>query len=47
MVNTVPQQTTAAPDSWNPPLPPIDLIFDDGESLEINQHRVLKIISSQ
>jgi Uma2 family endonuclease len=40
MVNTVPQQTTAQPDSWNPPLPPTDLIFDDGESLETNQHRV-------
>ncbi len=40
MVNTVPQQTTAKPDSWNPPLPPTDLIFDDGESLETNQHRV-------
>ncbi len=38
MINTVPQQ--AKPDSWNPPLPPTDLIFDDGESLETNQHRV-------
>jgi Uma2 family endonuclease len=40
MVNTVTEQTTAASDSWNPPLPPTDLIFDDGESLETNQHRV-------
>jgi Uma2 family endonuclease len=40
MVNTVPQQTTTEPDSWQPPSPPADLIFDDGESLETNQHRV-------
>jgi Uma2 family endonuclease len=40
MVNTVPQQTTAEADFWQPPLPPTDLIFDDGESLETNQHRV-------
>jgi Uma2 family endonuclease len=39
MANTVPQQA-AKTDSWNPPLPPTDLIFDDGESLETNQHRV-------
>jgi Uma2 family endonuclease len=40
MVNTFTEQTTATPDSWNPPVPPTDLIFDDGESLETNQHRV-------
>jgi Uma2 family endonuclease len=40
MVDFAPQQTIATPDSWNPPLPPTDLIFDDGESLETNQHRV-------
>jgi Uma2 family endonuclease len=40
MVNTVPQQTTAEADLWQPPLPPTDLIFDDGESLETNRHRV-------
>jgi len=40
MVNTLPQQTATQPDDWNPPLPPTDLIFDDGESLETNQHRV-------
>jgi Uma2 family endonuclease len=39
MVNTVPQQTTAE-DDWIPPLPPTDLIFDDGIPLETNQHRV-------
>jgi Uma2 family endonuclease len=40
MVNTIPQQTTPDPDGWNPPMPPTDLIFDDGEPLETNQHRV-------
>jgi Uma2 family endonuclease len=40
MANTVTEQTTTTADSWNPPLPPTDLIFDDGESLETNQHRV-------
>jgi Uma2 family endonuclease len=40
MVNTLPLQTNADPDGWNPPTPPTDLIFDDGESLETNQHRV-------
>lgn len=25
---------------WEPPMPPTDLIFDDGEPLETNQHRV-------
>lgn len=25
---------------WEPPLPPTDLIFDDGEPLESNRHRI-------
>jgi hypothetical protein len=25
---------------WQPPMPPTDLIFDDGEPLESNRHRV-------
>ncbi|MBW4573861.1 MAG: hypothetical protein KME08_01100 [Aphanothece sp. CMT-3BRIN-NPC111] len=25
---------------WEPPMPPTDLIFDDGEPLESNRHRV-------
>lgn len=25
---------------WEPPTPPTDLIFDDGESLETNRHRI-------
>lgn len=25
---------------WEPPMPPTDLIFDDGEPLETNRHRV-------
>jgi Uma2 family endonuclease len=29
----------AIPD-WEPPLPPTDLIFDDGEPLETNRHRI-------
>jgi Uma2 family endonuclease len=32
-------QTTAVVD-WNPPMPPTDLIFDDGEPLESNRHRL-------
>ncbi|MFN9858757.1 MAG: hypothetical protein ACK556_11775, partial [Pseudanabaena sp.] len=45
MVNTLPQQTTSEiveieSDAWIPPMPPTDLIFDDGEPLETNQHRV-------
>jgi Uma2 family endonuclease len=28
------------PVDWEPPLPPTDLIFDDGEPLESNRHRV-------
>lgn len=42
MVNTLPQQTAndIETDDWTPPMPPTDLIFDDGEPLETNQHRV-------
>jgi Uma2 family endonuclease len=32
-------QTVVEPD-WEPPMPPTDLIFDDGESLETNRHRI-------
>ena len=27
-------------DAWEPPMPPTDLIFDDGEPLESNRHRI-------
>ncbi|ACK72686.1 protein of unknown function DUF820 [Gloeothece citriformis PCC 7424] len=27
-------------DWWDPPMPPTDLIFDDGEPLESNRHRI-------
>jgi len=40
MVNTLPSQIATDVDEWIPPLPPTDLIFDDGEPLETNQHRV-------
>lgn len=41
MVNTLPQQTAndIETNDWTPPMPPTDLIFDDGEPLT-NQHRV-------
>ncbi len=32
-------ETAVAPE-WEPPLPPTDLIFDDGEPLESNRHRI-------
>ncbi|MBW4644631.1 MAG: Uma2 family endonuclease [Goleter apudmare HA4340-LM2] len=32
-------QPTAVVD-WEPPMPPTDLIFDDGEPLESNRHRI-------
>ncbi len=32
-------ETTMEPE-WNPPSPPTDLIFDDGEPLESNRHRI-------
>ena len=31
---------TAAVVDWEPPMPPTDLIFDDGEPLETNRHRI-------
>lgn len=34
------QQTTQTPEEYIPPLPPTDLIFDDGEPLESNRHRI-------
>ncbi len=34
-----PSQTTVALD-WEPPMPPTDLIFDDGKPLETNRHRI-------
>ena len=30
---------TTARAGWEPPMPPTDLIFDDGEPLETNRHR--------
>ncbi len=30
----------AGPAEWEPPMPPTDLIFDDGEPLESNRHRI-------
>ncbi|HIK10753.1 MAG TPA: Uma2 family endonuclease [Oscillatoriaceae cyanobacterium M33_DOE_052] len=37
-VETSPE-TAVAPE-WEPPMPPTDLIFDDGEPLESNRHRI-------
>ena len=34
------QIPTASVPEWEPPLPPEDLIFDDGEPLESNRHRI-------
>ncbi len=37
------QETSLPPtveDVWEPPMPPTDLIFDDGEPLESNRHRI-------
>jgi len=31
---------TSEVDPWEPPIPPTDLIFDDGEPLESNRHRI-------
>ncbi|MCW6036091.1 Uma2 family endonuclease [Spirulina subsalsa FACHB-351] len=36
--NTSPE--TATETQWEPPMPPTDLIFDDGEPLESNRHRI-------
>ena len=41
-IETSPQTqspTQVTPD-WEPPMPPTDLIFDDGEPLESNRHRI-------
>ena len=41
MTSITPAAGTAAdPLPWQPPLPPTDLIFDDGEPLETNRHRI-------
>ena len=43
---TITETSTPAPSAetgalpWQPPLPPTDLIFDDGEPLETNRHRI-------
>ncbi|WP_397333987.1 Uma2 family endonuclease [Oscillatoria salina] len=34
------QQTNIPVDEWQPEMPPEDLIFDDGEPLETNRHRI-------
>ena len=41
-VNLIDQQTSPTPpaEDYTPPLPPTDLIFDDGEPLESNRHRI-------
>jgi len=40
-VDTTTEQETLSPDSiWEPPMPPTDLVFDDGEPLETNRHRI-------
>ena len=36
---TDPNQLTTVVE-WKPPMPPTDLIFDDGEPLETNRHRI-------
>jgi len=33
-------QSESPPEQWTPRLPPTDLIFDDGEPLESNRHRI-------
>ncbi|MGC9505571.1 Uma2 family endonuclease [Baaleninema sp.] len=37
-----PEQVPQTPEAevWEPPMPPTDLIFDDGEPLESNRHRI-------
>ena len=35
-----PAQSALLEDSWEPPMPPTDLIFDDGEPMESNRHRI-------
>jgi len=36
--------TEVTPD-WEPPMPPTDLIFDDGEPLESKRHRIAMNLS--
>lgn len=38
-------QTTVA-HAWEPPIPPSDLIFDDGEPLATNRHRMFNTFIS-
>jgi Uma2 family endonuclease len=42
-VQTSPETVSQKPliqEEWEPPMPPTDLIFDDGEPLESNRHRI-------
>ncbi|MGF1482599.1 MAG: Uma2 family endonuclease [Cyanophyceae cyanobacterium] len=39
-ITTVHPSLTGDSEDWQPPLPPTDLIFDDGEPLESNRHRI-------
>jgi hypothetical protein len=34
------QSTPVSDVDWEPPVPPTNLIFDDGEPLETNRHRI-------
>ncbi|RUR84752.1 hypothetical protein DSM107007_26860 [Nostoc sp. PCC 7120 = FACHB-418] len=34
------QESTVKSLDWEPPTPPTDLVFDDGEPLESNRHRI-------
>ncbi len=40
LVTTETMPQTAVEVAWEPPMPPTDLIFDDGEPLESNRHRI-------
>ncbi len=35
-----PDSVPLSPQEWQPPMPPTDLIFDDGEPLETSRHRI-------
>ncbi len=39
-IPTEPSVAIAVLDEWQPPAPPTNLIFDDGEPLETNRHRI-------
>lgn len=39
-IETTGQNQTWEAEEWLPPMPPTDLIFDDGEPLESNRHRI-------